>query len=98
MKDIKAAITEVETDIPVAIQNAVSTGDSTAEEMSRKPKAIPGQIGEGKQAPLRNSQRKRALQTERLRIPLILSNPEYAANPFKTIRTHAQNTLIKHGK
>lgn len=35
-------------------------------------------------------------QTEKLRIPLILSNPAFASNPFQTIRTHAQNTLVKH--
>jgi hypothetical protein len=33
---------------------------------------------------------------ERLRHPLILSNPSYSANPFATIRTHASNTLVKH--
>ncbi|KAJ3909737.1 ribosome biogenesis protein SLX9-domain-containing protein, partial [Lentinula edodes] len=33
---------------------------------------------------------------ERLRYPLILSNPQFGSNPFQTIRTHAQNTLIKH--
>ncbi|EEB90978.1 hypothetical protein MPER_10741, partial [Moniliophthora perniciosa FA553] len=35
-------------------------------------------------------------QAERLRHPLILQNPQFSANPFQTIRTHAQNTLIKH--
>ena len=34
-------------------------------------------------------------QMERLRHPMILSNPEFSLNPFQTIRTHAQNTLIK---
>ncbi|KAJ3737097.1 hypothetical protein DFJ43DRAFT_400615 [Lentinula guzmanii] len=33
---------------------------------------------------------------ERLRHPFILSNPQFASNPFETIRTHAQNTLVKH--
>lgn len=27
---------------------------------------------------------------------MILSNPAFASNPFETIRTHAQNTLLKH--
>ncbi|KAJ3570249.1 hypothetical protein NP233_g4521 [Leucocoprinus birnbaumii] len=53
-------------------------------------------IGEGKSVPLSKNQRKRALQTEMFRQPLIRSNPEFAKNPFATIRTHAQNTLIKH--
>ena len=35
-------------------------------------------------------------QVERMRIPMILATPEFAANPFQTIRTHAQNTLLKH--
>lgn len=34
-------------------------------------------------------------EMERLRHPLILTNPQYSANPFQTIRTHAQNTLEK---
>ena len=33
---------------------------------------------------------------ERLRAPMILANPDYASNPFQTIRTHARNTLLKH--
>jgi hypothetical protein len=59
-----------------------------------KPKL--GQIGEGKGNPLSRNQRKRALEMERLRAPMILANPDYASNPFQTIRTHAQNTLLKH--
>ncbi|KAG2159977.1 ribosome biogenesis protein SLX9-domain-containing protein [Suillus bovinus] len=53
------------------------------------------QIGEGKGIPLSKNQRKRALELEKLRQPLILSNPLYSSNPFQTIRTHAQNTLVK---
>ncbi|KAJ3719782.1 ribosome biogenesis protein SLX9-domain-containing protein [Lentinula raphanica] len=53
-------------------------------------------IGEGKHTTLSNAQRKKALKIERLRHPLILSNPQFASNPFETIRTHAQNTLVKH--
>ena len=34
-------------------------------------------------------------ELERLRHPLILQNPEFSANPFQTIRIHAQNTLLK---
>lgn len=36
-------------------------------------------------------------ELERLRHPLILSNSAYSSNPFHTIRTHAQNTLLTHG-
>jgi hypothetical protein len=35
-------------------------------------------------------------KAERFRQPLIRSNPEFAGNPFETIRTHARNTLIPH--
>ncbi|KAF8547126.1 hypothetical protein OG21DRAFT_1425404, partial [Imleria badia] len=59
-------------------------------------KAKTGIMGEGKGVPLTKAQRKHALELERLRHPLILTNPQYAANPFQTIRTHAQNTLEKH--
>jgi len=60
------------------------------------PKTRPGQIGEGKGTPLTKSQRRRALKVERFRQPLIRSNPEFASNPFETIRTHARNTLVPH--
>ncbi|KAK7064132.1 ribosome biogenesis protein SLX9-domain-containing protein [Favolaschia claudopus] len=68
----------------------------TQEGSAKKPKAKPGQIGEGKGATLSKAQRKRALELEKLRHPLILANPEYSSNPFQTIRTHAQNTLLQH--
>ncbi|KAG7099322.1 hypothetical protein E1B28_001180 [Marasmius oreades] len=59
-------------------------------------KTISGQIGEGKGATLSGQQRKRVFQTERMRHPLILSNSHFSSNPFQTIRTHAENTLVKH--
>ncbi|KAI8980683.1 ribosome biogenesis protein SLX9-domain-containing protein [Trametes punicea] len=98
MGDIKAAISALEEDIPVAVQNTISdaNGADSHDAPKAKPKPKPGQIGEGKGVPLNKNQRKRALQVERMRIPLILSTPEFAANPFQTIRTHAQNTLVKH--
>ena len=126
MGEIKAAISAVEDDIPTAVQNSVAadTDDASGPDTShpKKVKPKPGQIGEGKGAPLTKNQRKRALcvclsmllvrqtacsgeahvapvsysQVERMRIPMILATPEFAANPFQTIRTHAQNTLLKH--
>ncbi|KAL7285158.1 hypothetical protein ACG7TL_000250 [Trametes sanguinea] len=123
--DIKAAISALEEDIPVAVQNSVTDATETDRadaSKPAKPKPKPGQIGEGKGAPLNKNQRKKALyvtppplhfrvamkcmcsrralsprsQLERMRIPLILATPEFATNPFQTIRTHAQNTLVKH--
>jgi len=77
--------------------NAAPDGDGkNTEEAQPKVKQKPGQIGEGKGIPLSRNQRKRALEMERLRAPMILANPDYASNPFQTIRTHAQNTLVKH--
>ncbi|KAG2072769.1 hypothetical protein BDR04DRAFT_403760 [Suillus decipiens] len=70
---------------------AEETTDTRAHKL--KPKTL--QIGEGKGVPLKSNQRKRALELEKLRQPLILSNPQYSSNPFQTIRTHAQNTLVK---
>ena len=65
MSEIKAAISAVEDDIPEAVQNAIATGDATeATEGGSKPRKVrpkPGQIGEGKGAPLSKNQRKRAL-------------------------------------
>jgi len=90
-------------DIQVAIK-ALDGDDGHAEQMGQgaddsvhpKVKPKPGQIGEGKRVPLKQNQRRRALEMERLRAPMILANPDYASNPFQTIRTHAQNTLLKH--
>jgi len=77
--------------------NAAPDGDGkNTEEAQPKVKQKLGQIGEGKGIPLSRNQRKRALEMERLRAPMILANPDYASNPFQTIRTHAQNTLVKH--
>ena len=35
-------------------------------------------------------------KAERFRQPLIRADPSFATNPFGTIRTHAQNTLVRH--
>ncbi|KAJ7597150.1 hypothetical protein C8J56DRAFT_309701 [Mycena floridula] len=58
-------------------------------------KVKPGQIGSGRPVTLSKQQRKRVLEKERLRHPLVLS--ELAkSNPFEKIRLHATNTLVKH--
>ncbi|KAH9922990.1 ribosome biogenesis protein SLX9-domain-containing protein [Amylocystis lapponica] len=100
MGDVKAALSALEDDIPQAVLDSTHedvTGDVVSEERPKvKPRPKPGKIGEGKGAPLSKAQRKRMLEAERMRIPMILSTPEFAANPFQTIRIHAQNTLVKH--
>jgi len=67
----------------------------TSQERSQTKVSV-GRIGEGKDATLTKAQRKHVLATERFRQPRILASPEYATNPFQTIRIHAQNTLEKH--
>ncbi|TFK30548.1 hypothetical protein FA15DRAFT_662524 [Coprinopsis marcescibilis] len=74
--------------------------DSTGKEMNTNTNSKAAtskslKIGEGKAATLRDSQRKRLLQLERLRQPLILTNPTFSTNPFSTVRLHAQNSLVK---
>lgn len=62
LQDITAALAEVETEMPIAVQQAVSADDTpTVRETAHKPKSVPGLIGEGKHKPLSKSQRKRAL-------------------------------------
>lgn len=88
-----------------AVLSAIDVGDSPEQgspvieeaKDARTHKVQPNtlQIGEGKGMPLKKNQRKRALELEKLRQPLILSNPQYSSNPFQTIRTHALNTLVK---
>ncbi|KAH9082127.1 ribosome biogenesis protein SLX9-domain-containing protein [Lactarius deliciosus] len=73
-----------------------STGPSAEPdpEAPSPPARLLGQIGQGQGTPLTRSQRRRALKAERFRQPLIRADPAFATNPFGTIRTHAQNTLV----
>ncbi|KAJ3750231.1 ribosome biogenesis protein SLX9-domain-containing protein [Lentinula detonsa] len=71
-------------------------GDEDTLKSVQQSKVKSSQIGEGRASTLSDYQRKKALKIERLRHPFILSNPQFASNPFETIRTHAQNTLVKH--
>jgi len=98
LTEIQAAIAALEAadtvaDLPVVGESSHPNEDAAE---AKPPKGKSGQIGEGRGATLSKAQRKRALQTERLRMPLIRSNPQFSASPFETIRTHAQNTLVKH--
>ncbi|KAI9457731.1 ribosome biogenesis protein SLX9-domain-containing protein [Russula earlei] len=80
----------------VAKSNSSATATITPDARVAPQSTRPGMIGEGRGNPLSRSQRRRALKAERFRQPLIRSNPEFAANPFATIQTHAQNTLVPH--
>lgn len=95
--DIKAAVTELAEDAPnsdptVEIETLVDTTRPARNKVNSKA----GKIGEGKRVPLIAMQRKRVLQLEQIRQPAILFNPTFVSSPFLTIRTHAENTLIKH--
>ncbi|KAF8844025.1 hypothetical protein BDN67DRAFT_49772 [Paxillus ammoniavirescens] len=93
---IQAVISALEDKEPSPEPEEAQQPKDHSQSQPTKAKAKAGPMGAGKGVPLTKSQRKRALEMERLRHPLILSNPEFAANPFQTIRTHAQNTLEKH--
>jgi len=88
---MKAVIAELEGGGDLTCESSI-TGNESKGRMDSKS----GKIGEGKGVPLSAAQRKRALQLEQTRQPFVLSNPTYASNPFQVIRTHAQNTLVKH--
>ncbi|KAL0951044.1 hypothetical protein HGRIS_007784 [Hohenbuehelia grisea] len=97
MNEIQAVISSMDDFQPSAPSNDVEAADAAAMSASgSRPKPKLGLIGEGKGVPLTKNQRKRALVMEKMRQPLIRSNPEFSSNPFQTIRTHAQNTLLKH--
>ncbi|KDQ63626.1 hypothetical protein JAAARDRAFT_385217 [Jaapia argillacea MUCL 33604] len=95
LDDIKNALSFLDEGIQEVGSQSQGEDESRLESTMTKVKLKPGQIGEGKATPLTEAQRKRALETERLRHPMILANPAFSANPFQTIRTHAENTLIK---
>ncbi|KAF5377451.1 hypothetical protein D9615_005306 [Tricholomella constricta] len=95
LSEMQVAIAALDEDIPITVQESVKNAAESSQEPLYNAHVKPGMIGEGKKVPLSKSQRKRALQMEQVRHPLILSNPAFAANPFQTIRTHAQNTLVK---
>ncbi|KAG5727007.1 hypothetical protein E4T56_gene15036, partial [Termitomyces sp. T112] len=94
LSDMQSAIAALDQDISTLVEQPEMKKTSYTE-LQPKQHLKPGMIGEGKKAPLSNAQRKCALQMERVRHPLILANPDFASNPFQTIRTHAQNTLVK---
>jgi len=89
MDDLQTALASLDEDI-VPPESTDKPPPSSGEVKS---KAI-GKIGKGTSSTLSKAQRKRLLDLERLRHPLIIANPDFSSNPFQTIRTHAQNTLI----
>jgi len=93
LSDLQTALVTLEKDV-LAQQEPLTTISTSQDEAKAEPAARPGTIGKGLASTLSKAQRKRVLELERLRHPLILTNSEFSANPFQTIRTHAQNTLL----
>ncbi|EIN14182.1 hypothetical protein PUNSTDRAFT_95831 [Punctularia strigosozonata HHB-11173 SS5] len=103
LNDMAVALSAVEEQVPQAVKlSGTSEREPPKDEhetpVPQRRKVPQGQIGEGKGVPLTQAQRKKALKTEQLRLPVIVANPEFAKNPFAAIRTHAQNTLLKHDR
>ncbi|PFH54579.1 hypothetical protein AMATHDRAFT_134711, partial [Amanita thiersii Skay4041] len=98
LDDMNAAIAELEESSSKEISgtNILPSSNEKPQNIKSSTSSKTGKIGEGKGTPLTNAQRKHALKLEQSRHPLILSNPSFSANPFETIRIHAQNTLVKH--
>ncbi|KAH6917277.1 ribosome biogenesis protein SLX9-domain-containing protein [Coprinopsis sp. MPI-PUGE-AT-0042] len=95
MADIQSALAALEEPVEATVaEDAAQKEGETAPPSKATSKSV--KIGEGKPEPLSKAQRKKALQLERLRQPLILTNPTFSTNPFSTVRLHAQNTLVKH--
>jgi len=93
---MQTAIAALEDDDRMKEPTEVDQSAGNPDGLKAKRNTKRGMIGEGKGSTLSKSQRKRALELERLRHPLILQNPEFSSSPFETIRTHAQNTLLQH--
>ncbi|KAH8998924.1 ribosome biogenesis protein SLX9-domain-containing protein, partial [Lactarius hatsudake] len=100
MESLESALPSITTDGVIATGTSRSAGEGPTTpadpEAPSPPARLVGQIGQGKGTPLTRSQRRRALCAERFRQPLIRADPAFATNPFGTIRTHAQNTLVAH--
>lgn len=94
MHDLQTALASL--DHEGAPQTVEKPSPSISGEVKPKVSSGIGKIGKGNSSTLSKAQRKRLLELERLRHPLILANPDFTSNPFQTIRTHAQNTLITH--
>ncbi|KAK0465194.1 ribosome biogenesis protein SLX9-domain-containing protein [Desarmillaria tabescens] len=95
-EQVANGMTEIQDALP-SLDEDETNNDAAKNTDDQRPqeKARGGQIGKGKGPTLTSAQRKRALKLEQLRHPLILTNSKFATNPFETIRTHAQNTLLQ---
>ena len=112
LSDIRSAIAAVESNEEALAGKALAeTSKNDTSKPPAKTRNV-GLIGEGKGAPLSQTKRKNALyvpyskkrvpltpsvsKLERMRHHMVIANSDFKANPFHAIRTHAQNTLVKH--
>ncbi|PBL00979.1 hypothetical protein ARMGADRAFT_404033 [Armillaria gallica] len=96
-EQVANGMTDIQDALP-SLDEEETSNDATKskDDQHTQKKTRGGQIGKGKSSTYTSAQRKQALKLEQLRHPLILSNSKFATNPFETIRTHAQNTLLQH--
>ena len=112
LSDIRSAIAAVESnEEDLAGKALAETSKNDTSKPPAETQNV-GLIGEGKGAPLSQTKRKNALyvpcskkripltlsvsKLERMRHHMVIANSDFKANPFHAIRTHAQNTLVKH--
>ncbi|KAG9012956.1 hypothetical protein FRB90_006392 [Tulasnella sp. 427] len=91
MDDLNSALNSILTDD----DGEEWEGLKTQPQHRKRPKIR--KIGES-DAKVTSAQMKRVLKEEQKRLPLIQQHPAFAADPFATIRLHAENTLVKHDR
>jgi len=96
MHKLQTALASLDEVAPQTVEKPSPSIPMNSGEVKPKVSSGIGKIGKGTSSTLSKAQRTRLLELERLRHPLILANPDFTLNPFQTIRTHAQNTLITH--
>jgi len=95
LEDLQSALVSLERET-IQHESMETIAAVSQDESKPKPQTKLGTIGKSSSSTLSKTQRKRVLELERLRHPHILTNSEFSSNPFETIRTHAQNTLLTH--
>jgi len=94
MADLKAALSAIDDSVEKVQRPGIASARRRDPSNSGEFRIELGKIGEGRGVPLSKAQRKQVLFSERLRLPIVQSTPEYSKNAFETIRQHAQSTLV----
>ncbi|KAM0788968.1 hypothetical protein ACM66B_003041 [Microbotryomycetes sp. NB124-2] len=98
LKDVQDELSLVEsreaprTHAKTADKEEMDTDEAQEEGDEMEPESRAKTGGKG-QPKLTAKKRSKVLSTESARLPAILANPTFAANPFATIRTHTLNTI-----